>query len=259
MTALQTELFSELAEPFTGEALFDCLSDVVFFIKNRRCEYVVMNQTLVERCGRRSKAELIGRRADELFPSPLGEGYRAQDESVLGRGEAILKQLELHFYAQGGRGWGRTHRGPLGGGAGGVIGLMGISRDLRAARERDEDFTSVAKMVRHIQEHFGEPLRVKQLATGAGLSGYQFEQRIRRIFSLTAGQLIQKTRMEAAVQRLRETKDAIAEIALACGYSDQSAFTRQFRQTTGLTPSEYRAAYGTKGHASAERGIRSEE
>src|SRR5581483_2855379 len=38
------ELFSQLAEPFTGEALFDRLTDLVFFIKNRRAEYVVVNQ-----------------------------------------------------------------------------------------------------------------------------------------------------------------------------------------------------------------------
>jgi len=218
MTTRQTELFSELAEPFTGEALFDCLPDVVFFIKNRRCEYVVMNQTLVERCGRRSKSELIGKRADELFPAPLGAIYRAQDECVLRRDEAILNQLELHFYATGGRGWCLTNKLPLRGRSGRVIGLVGISKDLRAANERGEDFSSVAKMVRHIQENFGERLRVKDLAAGAGLSGYQFEQRIRKIFQLTAGQLIQKTRMEAAVQRLRETEDAIAAIALDCGY-----------------------------------------
>jgi len=242
MTALQAELFSELAEPFTGEALFDCLPDVVFFIKNRRCEYVVMNQTLVERCGRRSKSELTGRRADELFPPPLGESYRAQDESVLRGGRAILKQLELHFHASGGRGWCLTNKLPLRNREGRVIGLMGISKDLRAANERGADFSSVAKMVRHIQENFGARLRVKDLAAGAGLSGYQFEERIREIFQLTAGQLIQKTRMEAAVQRLRETDDGIASIALDCGYSDQSAFTRQFRQTTGMTPTAWRDA-----------------
>ena len=244
MHPLQAGLFSQLAEPFTGEALFDCLPDVVFFVKNHRCEYVVMNQTLVERCGRRSKRELIGKRADELFPAPLGEIYRAQDESVLRRGEAILNQLELHFYASGGRGWCLTNKLPLRDRNGGIIGLVGISKDLHAANERSGDFALVARMVRRIQENFGARLRVKDLAAGAGLSGYQFEQRIRKIFQLTAGQLIQKTRMEAAVQRLRETEDAIAAIALDCGYSDQSAFTRQFRQTTGLTPTEYRMVYG---------------
>lgn len=244
MTALQAELFAELAEPFTGEALFDCLPDVVFFLKNRRCEYVVVNQTLVERCGRRSKDELLGRRTDELFPSPLGESYRAQDERVLRRGEAILSQLELHVYVTGGPGWCLTNKLPLRDRRGAVAGVVGISRDLRVANERGRDFSSVAKMVRHIQENIGERLRVKDLAAGAGLSGYQFEQRIRGIFQLTAGQLIQKTRMDAAVRRLRDTRDSIAVIALDCGYSDQSAFTRQFRQTTGLTPSEYRMVYG---------------
>ena len=111
---LQSELFSQLAEPFTGESLFDCLPDLVFFLKNRRGEYVVVNQTLVERCRRRSKGELIGRCADEIFPAPLGENYRAQDQSVLRHGSAILNQLELHFYASGGRGWCLTNKLPCG-------------------------------------------------------------------------------------------------------------------------------------------------
>jgi AraC-like DNA-binding protein len=49
--------------------------------------------------------------------------------------------------------------------------------------------------------------------------------------------------MEVAVRRLRETKDSIAMVALDCGYSDQSAFTRQFRQTVGLSPLEYRRMF----------------
>ena len=56
------ELFSRLARPFTGEALFDCLVDVVFFVKNTRAEYVVVNRTMVNRCGVADKKLLqIGR------------------------------------------------------------------------------------------------------------------------------------------------------------------------------------------------------
>lgn len=241
--ALQAELFSQLAEPFTGEALFDCLGDLVFFIKNHRGEYVVVNQTLTERCGRRDKRELLGRRADELFPPPLGQNYREQDERVLRDGEAILNQLELHFYPSGGRGWCLTNKLPLRNRAGQVAGLVGISKDLQAANERSEDYSRVARAVQRIQKHYGETLRVKVLAAHAELSVYQFDQRIQKIFHLTAGQLIQKVRMEAAVRRLRETKGPIAAIALDCGYSDQSAFTRQFRLTVGLSPSEYRRMF----------------
>ncbi|HEU5125956.1 MAG TPA: AraC family transcriptional regulator [Verrucomicrobiae bacterium] len=237
---LRAELFSQLAEPVVGEALFDCIPDLVFFIKNHRCEYVVVNQTLVERCGLREKRELIGRRADEVFPSALGRSYRAQDERVLRSGEAILNQLELHFSPAGGRGWCLTNKLPLKNGAGKVIGLVGISKDLDSGNDKGRDYAPVARAVEYLQKNFHEPLRVRELAARAGLSEYQFEQRVRKIFQLTAGQLIQKTRMEVAVRRLRATTDSVAAIAQDCGYSDQSAFTRQFRQTVGLSPSEYR-------------------
>lgn len=243
---LQNELLSQLAEPFTGEALFDCLPDLVFFIKNRSSQYVVVNQTLVERCGRKTKDELIGRRANELFPAPLGDSYLAQDESVLRNGAAVLNQLELHFYVTGGRGWCLTNKLPLRDKHNQIIGLVGISKDLRASNERGEDYSAVAMVVQFIQQNPGASLRVPELANRAGLSTYQFEQRIRKLFQITAGQLIQKTRMEAAVRRLRETNDPIATVALDCGYSDQSAFTRQFKQTVGLSPSEYRTACGDR-------------
>lgn len=238
------DFFLELAEPFTGEVVFDLLPDLVFFVKNRRCEYVAVNQTLVIRCGRQKKADLIGRRADELFPPPLGSLYRAQDEKVMRDGAPILNQLELHFYPNGGRGWCLTNKLPLRDKRGQVIGLAGISKDLQAAHQRSADYSAVAKAVNSIQKNFGESLRITDLADRAGLSPYQFEQRIRRIFGLTAGQLIQKTRMEAAERMLRETRDSIAGIAVDCGYSDQSAFSRQFRQTTGLSPSIYRSTWG---------------
>jgi AraC-like DNA-binding protein len=203
----------------------------------------VVNQTLVERCGRRDKRELIGRRADEIFPSPFGRIYREQDERVVRNGDAILNQLELHFYPSGARGWCLTNKLSLRDRAGGVAGLVGISKDLQAANERGEDYSRVARAVQRIQENYGEPLRVKDLAAHARLSSYQFDQRIRKIFHLTAGQLVQKVRMEAAVRRLRQTNRSVASVALDCGYSDQSAFTRQFRQTVGLSPSAYRREF----------------
>jgi AraC-like DNA-binding protein len=230
-----------MLEPAELEALFDGLPDLVFFVKNRRAEYAVVSQTLVERLRKRGKHELVGRRADEVFPAPLGRSYRAQDEQVLGGGEPIRDRLELHFYPGGRRGWCVTQKLPLRGRDGAISGLYGYSRDLQAANERGEDFSQVAAAVRHIQTHYDEPLRVHELARRAGLSQYQFESRMRRIFRITAGQLIQKVRIDAALERLRASDASVAEIASACGYSDQSAFTRAFRQTVGYSPSEYRA------------------
>lgn len=229
-----------LAEPFTGEELFDAVTDLVYFLKDAACRYRVVNQALVERCGFRDKRDLIGRRADEVYPTPLGRSYREQDEAVIRTGRPILNHLELQIYASGVRGWCVTSKVPLRGASGAIAGLVGISKDLHAPTAAGGDYPSLATVIHHIQEHFNEPLKLSALARMAGLSAYQFEQRMRRIFAITAGQFIHKVRMDAAVRHLRETDQPIAAIAHACGYAEQSSFTRQFKQTVGLSPARYR-------------------
>ncbi|MGH8179969.1 MAG: helix-turn-helix domain-containing protein, partial [Steroidobacteraceae bacterium] len=53
-------------------------------------------------------------------------------------------------------------------------------------------------------------------------------------------QWLSKLRIEAAMRMLRG-EQSIASIGLACGFTDQSAFTRQFKATAGITPRDYRA------------------
>lgn len=237
---LYTDLFSQMEQPFTGEALFDHMTDLVYFIKNSRCQYVVVNQSLAERCGYRKKQDLIGCTADQIYPSPLGESYRAQDEALLQTGKPILNQLELQLYPSGGRGWCLTHKVPIKGKEQQIIGLVGISKDLHAPLEKSEDYTPIAQTLQFIQNNYGDSFTITDLAARAQLSPYQFEQRIQKIFEISPRQFVQKVRMDAAVRRLSETDDAIAQIALDCGYADQSTFSRQFKQTVGISPAHYR-------------------
>ncbi|MNR53209.1 Melibiose operon regulatory protein [compost metagenome] len=68
----------------------------------------------------------------------------------------------------------------------------------------------------------------------------QLERHCKRVFQLTPRQMIHKARLEEASRLLLETEQPITEIALRCGYTDHSAFSRQFRALTGLSPSQYR-------------------
>lgn len=56
---------------------------------------------------------------------------------------------------------------------------------------------------------------------------------------LNFGQLLQKTRQELAIQYLCEKKLSIIEISFLLGYSEQSAFSRAFKQWTGKTPGKF--------------------
>jgi PAS domain S-box-containing protein len=222
--------------------LFDSLPDVVFFVKDTKARYVAVNKTLVRRCGVDAKEELIGKTALEVFPSPMGRRYYEEDQQVLTQGSSLLDVLELHLYAQGGSGWCITTKLPLKDQSGTVIGIVGISNDVHVPEAQHTGYRELAEAVRHIQGHFEETLRLDSLANLCGLSVYQFEQRMKKVFQLTAGQFINKTRIDAACRMLKSGESPIADIALACGFSDQSAFTRQFKATAGLTPSEYRRA-----------------
>jgi PAS domain S-box-containing protein len=223
-----------------AEALFDRIPDVVFFVKDRDARYITVNHTLVERCGVSGKNELIGKTVLEFFAAPMGESYYEQDRHVLEKGTPLVDQLELHLYNRGEPGWCITNKVPLKDDDGTVVGLVGMSKDLHLPATEARGYIELAESIRHIQSHYGEPLRIDTLARISSLSVYQFEQRMKKIFQLTAGQFISKTRIEAACELLRASERPIVEVAMACGFSDQSAFSRQFKATTGLTPSTYR-------------------
>ncbi|MFN3652033.1 MAG: helix-turn-helix domain-containing protein [Armatimonadota bacterium] len=247
-------LFGRLREPFTGEPLFDHLPDIVYFIKNSRCQYVAANRTLVERCGLRDKSQLLGRTPSEVFRPPLGERFEAQDLRVLKTGRALIRQLELHLYPSHDVGWCLTSKLPLLAADGAPVGLVGVSQDLRLPDVSAQEFQNVLAAVSYAEEHLATPPTVGELAQIAGLSRFQLDRRMRRVFGLTPGQWLLKLRLDYAQRMLSETSEPIAGLALGAGYSDQSAFTRQFRQATGLSPREYRKARGT---GAAEKGSRS--
>lgn len=220
--------------------LFDGLPDVVFFAKDAEGRYRAVNDTLVRRLGRRTKQDLLGRTALDLFPAPLGERYLGQDLAVCRTGRPVEDLLELHLYPDGREGWCLTTKVPLRGGAGRVLGLAGTSRDVRPPDPLDGAVEGLAEVLNDLHERPGSPHRVEELALRAGLSHDRFSRRVRALFGLSPSQLVIKVRVDAARRMLREGEDPIARIALACGYCDQSAFARQFKAVTGLTPAQYR-------------------
>jgi PAS domain S-box-containing protein len=220
--------------------LFRGVPDTAFFVKDRAGRYLLCNQSLAERCGFRSEAEMVGRHVRDIFPAELGERYASQDEHVLRTGRPVIDRLELHWYSRKRTGWCLTTKLPLRDEKGTVVGLIGISRDLRALSDTSGIPDGLAAALEHLDQEFAEPISPTQLAERAGLSPVRFARLIKRIFRITPTQLISQRRLAAASQLLRERDDAVADIALACGFYDHSAFTRAFRAATGLTPTQFR-------------------
>ena len=88
---------------------------------------------------------------------------------------------------------------------------------------------------------------VEQLASALGYTSQTFR---RRLYAAT-GQLpkayISKIQMQKACQMLSESPDVVvSDVASQCGFAEASSFTRAFRQTFGMTPSQYRDANSKK-------------
>ncbi len=236
----RTSLAAIVATSSYVEHLFDQVPDVVFFVKDLEGRYRVVNTTLVERCGVGTKAEVIGRTASELFPAPLGKRYLEQDRRVIQSGVPIYQKLELHLYPNRYEGWCLTDKTALLGDDETICGVAGISRDLQtpvASNAASDELFRAMDLISSESTGFSG---VAEIAQRMGLSMYQLNTRIKNLLGITTRQLLTKTRIDAASRLLRTTVLPIGDVAQQSGYFDQSAFTRQFRQSTGLTPRQYR-------------------
>jgi AraC family transcriptional regulator len=93
-----------------------------------------------------------------------------------------------------------------------------------------------------IRENLTHEISLKQIAEAAGdVSPYHFSRLFKQATGFSPHQFLIECRVLTAQQLLRTKRElSLGEIAFRCGFSDQSAFTRCFRQRTGLTPKRYR-------------------
>ena len=227
------------------EQLFDHVPETVFFLKDLQGRYLAVNQSLVERCGLQEKHQLVGRHVREIFPRELAELYALQDQAVLRTGRPIIDHLELHWYERRRPGWCLTTKLPMRNAQGQIVGIAGISRDLRAPGDREAIPYKLASTLGYLESNYHEAISPGSLARLAGLPPVRFARLIKRIFRLTPNQLITQTRLAAAARLLSETNRTVADIACACGFYDHSALTRAFRSAANLTPTQFRGRVAT--------------
>ena len=223
------------------ENLFDQVPDVAFFVKDLAGCYTAVNASLVARHGLREESQVLGKRPRDICPGDFGSIPSRQDAAVLRTGRPILNHLELHWYAPHKPGWCLTTKLPIRDAAGAIVGLIGISRDVRAPIQTREIPLKVAEALNHFEANLADPITPAALARRAGLPPHRFARFMKRFFGLTPNQFIAKARITAASRLLHETDNSVADIALSCGFYDHSAFTRAFRKVTGTTPSQFRA------------------
>jgi len=98
----------------------------------------------------------------------------------------------------------------------------------------------IRKAMAYIHAHFADPLSREEIAEHIGISADYLTDCFRQELGLTPITYIRRYRIRQACELLRNSDQAITQIALAVGFSDSAHFTRTFQREMNMPPRAYR-------------------
>jgi len=92
----------------------------------------------------------------------------------------------------------------------------------------------------HIEENLGSKIAIRELAGLVAFSKSHFSRAFKRSLGLSPMAYVTRRRVERAKILMISTDAQLTEIALACGFADQSHLNRSFRRVVGVSPGVWR-------------------
>jgi AraC family transcriptional regulator len=103
----------------------------------------------------------------------------------------------------------------------------------------------------HVVGHLGEPLRLADVARAARVSPFHFHRVFQVLVGETLAEFVKRLRLERAlVMMAHAPRSSLTTIALRCGFSSSSDFSRCFKQRYGAAPSAFDIKAWRKAHGS---------
>lgn len=96
------------------------------------------------------------------------------------------------------------------------------------------------KAVKHMQANLHQHLRRDDVARVAGLSPSHFSKIVTERMGRSFTHLLTQMRVNRAKELLLHTEKSLSEVAVECGFFDQSHLSKHFRSHTSLSPGEFR-------------------
>ncbi|UPT72365.1 MAG: AraC family transcriptional regulator [Flavobacterium sp. JAD_PAG50586_2] len=100
--------------------------------------------------------------------------------------------------------------------------------------------TWVAEIKAILNDQFSETLSLDYLSKTANIHPVHLSRDFPKYFNSGLGTYIRKLRIQKSLELIAQKNLDLTTIAFDCGFSDQSHFTRCFREFNGINPSAYR-------------------
>lgn len=107
-----------------------------------------------------------------------------------------------------------------------------------------------------VESRFLERLSLADIASEVGVHYVHLSRQFHKYNRCTIGELIRRRRVQHASHLLAHSRTPLAEIALMCGFSDQSHLSFIFKRYMGISPSKFRNLAGLDSAAHSLNGAR---
>jgi AraC family transcriptional regulator len=106
-----------------------------------------------------------------------------------------------------------------------------------------EYYFRINKSIDYIKKNLHEELSLEKLASLSNFSKFHFHRIFKSVTGTTLNEFIKNARIERSLFFLtHNSSKTINEISIDCGFLSISSFSRSFRETQNITPSEWRKA-----------------
>lgn len=124
--------------------LIDNIPDYVY-IKDRQSRFLVNNAAHIRMLGAQSQDALFGKTDFDIFPREFAEQYYESEQAMMARDEPLIDhQEEAIDQSTGNRRWVLTTKVPLHDAGGSVNGFVGVTRDITAIKQAEEELAHYA-------------------------------------------------------------------------------------------------------------------
>jgi AraC family transcriptional regulator len=93
----------------------------------------------------------------------------------------------------------------------------------------------------YIQANLDRKLSLEAIAQNLDMSVYHFCDLFKQSVGISPYKYVLQQRVERAKQLLKDKESAIVDIAIECGFANQTHLNKHFRSFTGVTPKTYRS------------------
>lgn len=103
---------------------------------------------------------------------------------------------------------------------------------------------AVERTIDYLHRAYREEIEIGQLAREVHLSRWQYGSVFKSLTGQTPARYLNALRIEQAKKLLTTSSARVNDIAARVGFRDEYYFSRRFKQTTGMTPTQFAQSYG---------------